>query len=122
MSWALLDRALSGLPPDAGMTLEFRAATPAPIDYDEVVRKVVSGDADEAVAGLRALAAEAPQHPLLSEFNLGRLCVSLLYTWNLPEETLPLLQFAVELYPSSQAAKASLAETERMIEALRAER
>jgi dienelactone hydrolase len=122
VSWALLDRALRGLPPDTGMTLDFRAATPAPIDYDEVVRKVLSGEADEAVAGLRALAASSPAHPLLSEFSLARLCVSLLYTWNLPEETLPILQFAVELYPSSQAAKASLAETERMIEARRARR
>jgi hypothetical protein len=91
------------------MTFEQRPATPAPLDYDEVVRRIVSGRADEAVAGLRALAAESPDHPLLSEFNLGRLCVSLLFTWDLAEQTLPLAEFAVERYPSSPNAKAMLA-------------
>jgi dienelactone hydrolase len=122
VSQALLDQALRELPPDAGMTLQFHAAAPAPIDFDEVVRKVLSGQADEAVAGLRALAAESPEHPLLSEFSLARLCVSLLYTWSLPEEILPLLQFALERYPTSQAANAMLADAQRMIEARRAPR
>ena len=71
VSMALLEQALRELPPDAGMTLDFRAATPAPIDYDAVVRKVVSGEADEAVAALRALAAESPDHPLLSRVQSG---------------------------------------------------
>jgi dienelactone hydrolase len=122
VSMALLDQALRQLLPDAGMTFAQRAPTPAPIDYDEVVRKVVSGQADEAVTALQALAANFPEDPLLSEFNLGRLCVSLLYTWNLPEETLPLVQFAVERYPSSPGAKALLGETQTMIEALRSRR
>jgi hypothetical protein len=122
VSMALLEQALRGLPPDAGMTLEQRPPTPAPIDYDEVVRKVVGGQADEAVAELRALAARSPEHPLLSELSLGRLCVSLLFTWNLPEEALPLVQFAVEHHPSSQGARGLLSETQTMIDALRSRR
>jgi len=109
VSMALLDQAREALPPNAGMTLAQRPATPAPIDYDEVVRKIVSGRADEAVAGLRKLAAESPEDPLLSEFNLGRLCVSLLYTWDLAEQTVPLAEFAVERYPESPRAQAMLA-------------
>ena len=109
VSMAHLDRARQELPPNAGMTLEQRPPTPAPIDYDEVVRKVVSGQADEAVAGLRALAAQSPEDPMLSEFNFGRLCVSLLFTWDLAEQTLPLAEFFVERYPSSPNAKAILA-------------
>jgi dienelactone hydrolase len=109
VSMALLDQAREAMPADAGMTLEQRPPTPAPIDYDEVVRKIVSGHGDEAVAGLRALAAESPEHPMLSEFNLGRLCVSLLFTWDLAEQTLPLAEFAVERYPESPNAKAMLA-------------
>ena len=97
------------LSPNAGMTLEQRPATPAPITYDEVVRKIVSGQADEAVAGLRALAEQSPEDPMLSEFNLGRLGVSLLFTWDLAEQTLPLAEFFVERYPSSPNAKAMLA-------------
>jgi len=109
VSMALLDKAREALPPNAGMTLEQRPPTPAPIDYDEVVRKIVSGRADEAVAELRKLAAESPEDPLLSEFNLGRLCVSLLYTWDLAEQTVPLAEFAVERYPESPRAQAMLA-------------
>jgi dienelactone hydrolase len=109
VSMALLDQAREALPPDAGMTLEQRPATPAPISYDEVVRKIVSGQAEEAVSGLRALVAQSPDDPMLSEFNLGRLCVSLLITWNLAKETVPLAEFAVERYPSSPNAKAMLA-------------
>ncbi len=71
VSLALLDQALRGPLPDAGMTLEHRAPSSAPIGYDELVRKVVEGRADEAVAELRTLHATAPEHPLLTEFNLG---------------------------------------------------
>lgn len=109
VSMALLDQAREALPTDAGMTLEQRPATPAPITYDEVVRKVVSGQANDAVDGLRALAAQSPDDPMLSEFNLGRLCVSLLFTWDLAEQTLPLAEFFVERYPESANAKAMLA-------------
>jgi hypothetical protein len=109
VSMALLDQAREALPSNAGMTLAQRPATPAPIDYDEVVRKVVSNQAAEAVAGLRTLAAESPDDPLLSELYLVRLCVSLLFTWDLATETVPLAEFAVERYPDSPGAKAMLA-------------
>jgi hypothetical protein len=109
VSMALLDQAREALPPDAGMTLQQRPATPAPTNYDEVVRKIVSGRADEAVTELRKLAAESPNDPLLSEFNLGRLCVSLLFTWDLAKETVPFAEFAVERYPSSPNLRALLA-------------
>ena len=46
---------------------------------------------------------------MLGEFNLGRLCVSLLFTWDLAEQTVPLAEFFVERYPSSPNAKALLA-------------
>jgi hypothetical protein len=119
ISFALLDQALRAPLPDAGMTLEQRAATRAPIDYDEVVRKVISGQAGEALTELRALAATSPEHPMLSEFTLTRLCVSLLFTWNLAEETLPLAQFAVERFPSSPGLQALLGDTQAALEALR---
>ena len=109
VSMALLDQAREAMPADAGMTLEQRPPTPAPITYDEVVRKIVSGQADEAVAGLRALAEQSPEDPMLSEFNLGRLGVSLLFTWDLAEQTLPLAEFFVERYPESPNAMAMLA-------------
>jgi tetratricopeptide (TPR) repeat protein len=98
--------------PEAGMTLEHRPAVSPPIGYDELVRKVVGGEAEEAVAELRSLAATSPNHPMLSEFSLGRLCVSLLYTWNLAEQALPLIEYSLELYPLSGGGKALLAEAQ----------
>jgi tetratricopeptide (TPR) repeat protein len=112
---ALLDQALRGPLPDAGMTLDHRAPTSAPIGYDELVRKIIEGGADEAVAELRSLAATAPAHPMLTEFNLWRLCVSLLETWGLAEQTLPLAKLMLELYPSSVNGKVQLAEAEIML-------
>jgi dienelactone hydrolase len=111
VSMALLDQALRDLPPDAGMTLEFRAATAAPIDYDALVRKLIDGRGDEAIVELRALATSSPGDALLTEMSLGRLCISLLYTWNLAEQALPLAELALELYPTSGGAKALLADT-----------
>jgi len=108
VSMALLEQALREMPANAGMTLQQRPPTRAPIDYDEVVRKIVGGQADDAVAGLRALAAESPEDPMLGEFNLVRLCVSLLFTWDLAEQTVPLAEFAVERYPESPSATALL--------------
>jgi dienelactone hydrolase len=108
---ALFDQALRQPLPEAGMTLEHRAAAPEPISYDEVVRKIVSGQGDQAIAELRLLASSEPEHAMLTEFSLGRLCVSLLYTWNLPEQTLPLVEFGAELYPSSPAGQVMLGET-----------
>ena len=45
---------------------------------------------------------------MLGEFNLVRLCVSLLFTWDLAEQTVPLAEFAVERYPESPGATAML--------------
>lgn len=111
VSMALLDQALRGLPPDSGMTLEFRAATAASIDYDALVRKLVDGRGGEAIAELRALAASSPGDALLTETSLLRLCISLLYTWNLAEQALPLAELSLELYPMSGGAKSLLADT-----------
>ena len=115
VSSALLDQALRQPLPETGMTLEHRAAAPAPITYDEVVRKIVRGEGDQAVAELRLLAASEPTHPMLTEFSLGRLCISLLYTWNLPEQALPLVEFGADLYPSSARGKVMLGQTYAML-------
>lgn len=116
VSLSLLERAMRGLPPDAGMTLEQRAATAGPISYDELVRKLIDGRSGEAIAALRALAASSPADELLTEASLGRLCISLLYTWNLAEQTLPLAELSLELYPMSGGAKSLLAETHVALE------
>jgi len=97
---------------DAGATLEHRAAAIPSIGYDELVRKIIGGEAGEAIAELRSLATTAPNHTLLTEFNLGRLCTSLLFTWNLAEQTLPLIEFMLEVYPTSPNAKMMLGETQ----------
>lgn len=97
---------------DPEARLEHRGAVAAPIGYDELVRMLVGGEGAAAVAGLRALAATSPSHPLLTEFNLQRLAVSLLFTWNLPRETLPLAEFTRELYPQSPGVAVMLGETQ----------
>jgi dienelactone hydrolase len=101
--------------PDAGMTIEHRAPTAAPITFDEAVQKIVHGRAGEATDELRTLAAASPNDPLLTEFNLVRLCVSLLYTWNLAKETLPLAELTLERYPTSPNAKTLVGETQAML-------
>ena len=112
VSMALLDQALRQPRADAGMTLEFRAATPAPIGYDELVRKLIEGESATAIAELRTLAKIAPDHWLLAENTFARLWVSMFFTWNLAEQSLPLVEFAVERYPESTNAQAMLAETQ----------
>jgi len=116
VSMTLLDQALRAPLPDAGMTLAHRAPVAAPIGYDELVRKVIEGKADEAVVELRTLAATATAHPMLSEFNLGRLCVSLLQTWELAEQTLPLVEYMLELYPTSVNGRVLLGEAQTALE------
>jgi dienelactone hydrolase len=111
VSTALLDQALRQPRPETGITLEHRAAARAPIGYDEFVQQVIGGRTAEALAALRSLAAISPEDPLLSEQSLGRLCISLLYTWDLAQQALPLIEFSLELYPSSGGGKSLLAET-----------
>ena len=43
---------------------------------------------------------------------MGRLCVSLLETWELAEQTLPIAEYLLELYPMSVNGKVLLAETQ----------
>jgi dienelactone hydrolase len=112
----LFDEAMRQLPAESGMTVQHRAGVPAAITYDELVRALVAGRGEEAVAALRSLAASAPEHELLTEFALGRLCVSLLYSWHLPRQALPLAEFARELYPESPGGKSLLAETHAALE------
>ena len=111
-STAFLERDVRQVLADPGATLEHRSPAAAPLGYDELVRKIVGGQADEAIAELRSLAAAAPGHPLLTEFSLGRLCTSLLFTWNLAEQTLPLVEFMLERYPSSPNATMMLGEAQ----------
>lgn len=115
VSLSLLDQALRQPLRDGSMTLEFKSATKPPIGYDELVRRVISGDGAGAAAELRLLAAETPSHPLLAESSLARLCVSLLYTWNLAEQTLPLAELGADLYPSSPGAVTLFGETHAML-------
>jgi hypothetical protein len=113
-SFELVDGDVRETLADAEATLEHRTAVVAPIGYDELVRKLVGGQGDEAIAELRALAAASPNHALLTEFSLQRLAVSLLRTWNLPEQTLPLVEFTRELYPMSPGVGMMLGETQAL--------
>ncbi len=101
-------------PADPGfkMTLEHRPALPASITYDEFVAGVVEGHGAEAVDRLRALAAADPNDPLLGEGDLTRLISNLLFTWGLGRETLPVIEFMIERYPSSPAGQGLLAEAQ----------
>jgi dienelactone hydrolase len=112
VSMALLDQALRQPPADAGLVLTFHAAAPAPIGYDELVRKLIDGEADAAIAGLRTLTDDTPEHWLLAEETLTRLWVSLFFSWNLAEQALPLAEFAAERYPESANAQAVLRTTQ----------
>ena len=93
--------------PGSGMSLEHRAAVPVSIGYDELVQAVLGGRAEPAVADLRLTGARSDD---LDEAHLGRLVVSLLFTWGLAEEAIPLIQYMAEQYPSSVQARTLLAE------------
>jgi len=94
----------------AAMTLEHRRAAPAAITYEQFVQAAVAGGADAAIDELRELQDTQPDHALLKEAYLNRLTYSLRGTWRLDEEILPLLEFTVELFPSSENALYALAE------------
>ena len=57
---------------------------------------------------LRAVDEVEAGRAALDQVHLERLAVSLLYTWGLAKETLPLLAFTVERYPASVQARAML--------------
>src|SRR5262249_9782826 len=92
--------------PESGMTLQHRAATPPSIGYDELVRAIVTGRGTQAINELR----KTEPNPVLDEAHLQRLAVSLLYTWGLAKEALPLLKYTADRYPSSAQAQGMLAE------------
>jgi len=110
-SVAWLDRDPKIAFPDAQMTLEHRAATPPSITYDELVRELMRGNAEAAIGRLRAVGEVEAGRAALDQVHLERLAVSLLYTWGLAKETLPLLAFTVERYPASVQARIMLVET-----------
>jgi hypothetical protein len=109
-SLAALSRAPRELSAGVDLTLEHRAAIPPSISHQELVQKLVAGRADDAVNELRALAALNPDHARLDEPYLWRLGVSLLFTWGLAEEFIPVAELMLELYPSSAEAHALLGE------------
>jgi dienelactone hydrolase len=110
-SVAWLDRDPKIAFPDAQMTLEHRAATPSSISYDELVREIIRGNAEAAIGRLRAVDEVEAGRAALDQVHLERLAVSLVYTWGLAKETLPLLAFTFEHYPASVQARIMLIET-----------
>ena len=92
------------------MTLEHRAAIPPSISYDELVREILLGDAQAAIGRLRTVDEADAGRAALDQVHLERLGFSLLYTWGLAKETLPLLAFTVERYPASGQARRTLIE------------
>ncbi len=66
--------------------------------------------ADDAINEIRKLRKSQPDYVLLNETYLQRLVWSLRYTWGLTEETMPVIRFSAELYPSSVSAQRMLAE------------
>ena len=97
---AFLSRAPAQAVTSPKITLEHSPAAPPSITYEEFVAAVVAGRGHEAVARLRAVAAVEPSHPLLQLASLQRLSVTLLFTWGLGEEAIPVIEFMNERYPS----------------------
>ena len=92
------------------MTLEHRPAETATITYEEFVQSVIIGQADSAINEVRGIKETQPNHILLDEKYLNRIVFSLRGTWGLDREILPVLDFIVELYPTSANALYMLAE------------
>lgn len=91
--------------PDARMTLEHRAATPPALGYNDLVRMILGGDAEAAVEKLRSTDAAELNRIGLDQAHLERLAVSLVYTWGLAKDSVPLLLYMAERYPTSAAAQ-----------------
>ena len=102
-SRAFLARAPGDSIPGRKVTIEHRTATPASITYEEFIAAVVAGRAEEAIGKLRAAAATEPGHFMLQQSNLERAILSLLFTWGLGRETVPVIELMAELYPSPRA-------------------
>jgi pimeloyl-ACP methyl ester carboxylesterase len=100
--------------PGSQMTLEHRTATPPSIGYDELVQAIVDGKGESAIEQLRA--ADGANRAALDQTHLERLAVSLLYTWGLAKESVPLLAFTTERYPASVQAREMLVDAHVMLE------
>ncbi len=96
--------------PGSTMTLEHRTAMRATITYAQFVQAVIAGQADRAIAEVRALQETEPEHILLQETYLLRLAWSLGGTWGFAERAMPVIQFTAELYPTSVNTQRMLAE------------
>lgn len=99
--------------PGSTMTLEHRSATPSSITYEEFVQAVIAGQAEQAIAEIRALLETEPEHILLQETYLQRLVWSLVGTWGLSEQAMPVIKFTAELYPASVNTQWMLAEGQK---------
>lgn len=110
-SRAFLTRAPEKIFPKLKLTLEHRPAEKPSISYAEFVKAVVDGRADEALKKLRSMAVNEPDNILLDESHLQRLTYSLSATWGLVDETIPVLEFMKERFPSSEFAQIALAES-----------
>jgi hypothetical protein len=102
-SRAFLAQAPEDSIPGRRVTIEHRAATPVSITYEEFIAAVVAGRADEAIGELRAVAEAEPKHFMLQQESLDRAIRSLLFTWGLGRETLPVIELLAERYPSPGA-------------------
>jgi pimeloyl-ACP methyl ester carboxylesterase len=107
-SVAWLARDPKDLFPDARMTLEHRAAAPPAPGYDNLVRMMLRGDGDAAVEKLRSTDAAGANRIGLDQAHLEWLAFSLVYTWGLAKESVPLLLYTAERYPASVQARAIL--------------
>ncbi len=96
--------------PGSTMTLEHRSATPSSITNEEFVQAVIAGQAEQAIAEIRALQETESDHILLQETYLQRLAWSLVGTWGLAEQAMPVIKFTAELYPASVNTQWMLAE------------
>ncbi len=94
--------------PGSSMRLEHRAPGPASVGYDELVQAVFAGRAQQAVDELRSAAGTDAVRVSLDEAHLERLETVLLYTWGLAAESLPLVEFTADRYPSSARAQGML--------------
>lgn len=89
--------------PGRKVTIEHRTAAPASITYEEFIAAVVAGRAEDALRELRSVSVSEPNHFMLQQANLDRAIRSLLLTWALGRETLPVIEFLAERYPSAGA-------------------
>jgi hypothetical protein len=102
-SRAFLAQAPDDSIPGRKVTIEHRDAMPSSITYEQFIDAVVAGRAAEAIRDLRAAEAVEPNHFMLQQNNLDRAIMSLVFTWGLARETVPVIEFMAERYPSPRA-------------------